>query len=99
MSQRSTRALDRLGSWGLILLPGVLLVFLSFNAGGFFPGTPALVAMVLLLLLISRIILVPQPFAGFSPALAVAAGALGLYALWSLLSATWSDSTWRALIE
>jgi O-Antigen ligase len=99
MSQRSTRALDRLSSWGLILLPGVLLIFLSFNAGGFFPGTPALVAVVLLLLLASRIILVPQPFAGFSPALAVAAGALSLYAVWALLSATWSDSTWRALIE
>jgi O-Antigen ligase len=99
MSQRSTRALDRLSSWGLILLPGVLLIFLSFNAGGFFPGTPALVAVVLLLLLVSRIILVPQPFAGFSPALAVAAGALSLYAAWTLLSATWSDSTWRALIE
>jgi O-antigen ligase len=99
VSERTTSALDRLGGWGLILLPGVLLVFLSFNAGGFFPGTPALVAVVLLLLLVSRIILVPQPFAGFSPALAVAAGALGLYALWTLLSATWSDSTWRALID
>jgi O-Antigen ligase len=99
VSERSTRALDRLGSWGLTLLPGVLLVFLSFNAGGFFPGTPALAALVLLLLLVSRIILVPQPFAGFSPALAVAAGALSLYAVWILLSATWSDSTWRALID
>jgi hypothetical protein len=99
VSERSTRALDRLGSWGLILLPGVLLVFLSFNAGGFFPGTPALVAVGLLLLLVSRIILVPQPFAGFSPVLAVAAGALCLYAVWTLLSATWSDSTWRALID
>src|ERR1700675_392738 len=99
MSQRSTRALDRLSSWGLILLPGVLLIFLSFNAGGFFPGTPALVAVVLLLLLASRIILVPQPFAGFSPALAVAAGALSLYAVWTLLSASWSDSTWRALVD
>jgi len=94
-----TRALDRLGSWGLVALPGALLVFLSFNAGGFFPGTPALVALVLLLVLVSRIILVPRPFAGFSPALAVAAGALGLYAIWALLSATWSDSTWRALVE
>jgi O-Antigen ligase len=83
----------------MILLPSVLLVFLSFNAGGFFPGTPALVALVLVLLLVSRIILVPQPFAGFSPALAVAAGALSLYAVWTLLSATWSDSTWRALVD
>jgi hypothetical protein len=99
VSESSTNVLDRLGNWGLIVLPGVLLVFLSFNGGGFFPGTPALVALVLVLLLVSRIVLVPQPFAGFSPALAVAAGGLGIYAMWSLLSATWSDSTWRALIE
>ena len=99
MSERSNGGLERLGTWGLLLLPGVLLVFLSFNAGGFFPGTPALVAVVLLLLLASRIIVAPQPFAGFSPPLAVAAGALSLYAVWTLLSATWSHSTWRALVE
>jgi hypothetical protein len=99
VSERSTGALERLGTWGLLLLPGALTVFLSFNAGGFFPGTPALVAVVLLLLLASRVIVAPQPFAGFSPALAVAAGALSLYAVWTLLSATWSDSTWRALTE
>ncbi len=99
MSERPTTALERLGTWGLVLLPGVLLVFLSFNAGGFFPGTPALVAVVLLLLLASRIVVAPHPFAGFSPALAVAAGALGLYAVWTGLSAIWSDSTWRAMVE
>ncbi|HEX2708370.1 MAG TPA: hypothetical protein VHM66_10235, partial [Solirubrobacterales bacterium] len=50
-------------------------------------------------MLASRIIVAPRPFAGLSPALAVAAGALSLYAAWTLLSATWSDSTWRALTE
>ncbi len=100
MSERSSNGgLERLGTWGVLLLPGVLLVFLSFNAGGFFPGTPALVAVVLLLLLASRIIVSPQPFAGLSPSLAVAAGALSLYAVWTLLSATWSHSTWRARVE
>src|SRR3954470_24485081 len=98
-SERSIAVLDRLGTWGLIVLPGALLVFLSFNGGGFFPGTPALVAVLLVLVLASRIFLVPQPFDGFSPALTVAAGALSVYAVWILLSATWSDSAWRSLVE
>ncbi len=90
---------DRVGDWSLALLPGAAFVFLAFNAGGFFPGTPALAAFVLLLVLISRIVVAKDPFAGFSPALGVAAGTLALYAAWTLLSATWSDSTSRALIE
>jgi O-antigen ligase len=91
--------LERLGAAALLLLPGAALVFFSFNAGGFFPGTPALGAIVLLLLLVARIVVVKDPFAGFSPALGVAGGALCLYAVWSLISADWSGSTWRALVE
>jgi len=90
---------DRASTGALLLLPGVAVVFLSFNAGGFFPGTPALVAVVLLLLFVARIVVVKDPFAGFSPALGIAAGALCLYAVWSLVSADWSGSTWRALVE
>jgi O-antigen ligase len=90
---------ERLAEWGLMLLPGALVVYLGFNAGGFFPGTPALVAVALLLILAARMLVAERPFAGFSGPLAVAAGALALYAVWTLISATWSDSTWRALVE
>jgi tetratricopeptide (TPR) repeat protein len=93
------RWLERLGRWGLLMAPGALLVLLGFNAGGFFPGAPALVCVLLLLVAIARVVAVPRPFAGLGPALAVAAGALGLYAAWTLLSAAWSDSSWRALVE
>jgi O-antigen ligase len=90
---------DRLGAWGLALLPGVLVVYLGFNAGGYFPGTPALVAVVLLLVLVARILAAERPFAGFSLPLGACAGALALYAIWSLFSTNWSDSTWRGLVE
>lgn len=98
-SGRGTATPEWLGGAALLLLPGAALVFFSFNAGGFFAGTPALVAIVLLLLLVARIVVVKDPFAGFSPALGVAAVALCLYAVWSLISADWSGSTWRALVE
>lgn len=91
--------IERLAGWGTLFLPGALVVFLSFNAGGYFPGTPALVAVVVLLCLVGRILTGERPFAGFSPQLGICAGALGLYALWTLVSASWSDSTWRALVE
>lgn len=80
-------------------VPGLLTVYFSFNAGGYMPGAPAFVAILLALLLVLRVTLVDEPFAGFSLPLAVATVALALYALWTLLSAGWSDAPARALIE
>ena len=49
--------------------------------------------------LVGRITLARRPFEGWSPALALASGALGLLAVWTLASATWSDAPARALSE
>jgi hypothetical protein len=97
--ERTAAAAQRAGSAALLGLPGALVVFLAFNAGGFFPEAVAAVALILVLTIAARLIAAERPLAGFSRPLAVAAGTLGLYALWILLSATWSDSTWRALTE
>jgi hypothetical protein len=99
MAERVVELTHRAGSATLLALPGALVVFLGFNGGGFFPDTVALVTVVLVLALAARILAVERPFAGFSRGLAVAAVALALYGLWTLLSATWSDSTWRAITE
>lgn len=96
---REQETIERLGTGGLAMLPGALLVYLSFNAGGFFVGTTAPVAVALLVILATRVVVSEGPFAGLSRALALAAGALVLYALWTLLSATWSHAPARALIE
>jgi hypothetical protein len=91
--------IERSAGWGMLFLPGALVVYLGFNAGGYFPGTPALVAMVLVLVLVAHVLVAERPFAGFSVPLGVCAGFLLLYALWALVSSSWSDSTWRALVE
>nr|MDQ3936948.1 hypothetical protein [Actinomycetota bacterium] len=91
--------LPRLVTRLLLLLPGAAVIYLAFNAGGFFPGTPAFAAIVLLQVLILRVLLADRPFAGMNRTLTVAAGCLAAYAAWALLSATWSDATWRALVE
>jgi O-antigen ligase len=83
----------------LMVLPGALVVYFGFNGGGFFPGTPALVALLLTLALFLRIALADNPFGGFSKTLILAVAALALYALWTLLSAVWSDAPARAVIE
>ena len=90
--------LGRLAGGGLSLLPGALTVYISFNGGGFFVGTPALIAVVVAVLLILWLLLAPDPFATVNRRLALAVGALGLFALWTLISSGWSHSPGRALI-
>ena len=89
----------RAANAALLALPGALTVYFAFNAGGFFPETPAFVAIVLILVLVVRIMTAEDPFAGFSWPLAVAAGALALYCVWVLVSGSWSDAPGRAFIE
>lgn len=83
----------------LMLLPGALIVFLGFNAGGYFPASSALAAILLAQLLLVRIVRSPRPFEGLSRSALIAIGALALYALLTLLSAQWSHAGGRALIE
>jgi O-antigen ligase len=83
----------------LLALPGALVVYFSFDSGGYFPASPAFAAILLIVVLILRVTLVDEPFIAFSRPLAIAAGALGLFALWTLLSAVWSDAPARSLIE
>jgi O-antigen ligase len=95
----SAASLGELGLVGLMLLPGALIVFLGFNAGGYFPGTPAVAALILTQILLVRIVQARHPFEGLAPASLVAIGALGCYAALTLASGIWSHSTSRALIE
>ena len=55
--------------------------------------------MTLALALVVRITVAERPFEGFSPALALAFGALTGLAVWTLASALWSNAPARALAE
>lgn len=92
-------SVSRLFDGALLALPGILTVYLSFESGAYFPETPALAAIMLAVVLVLRITLVDEPFAGFSWPLAAAVAGLGLYSLWILTSALWSDAPARSLIE
>ena len=89
----------RLATAALLLLPGALTVYLSFNAGGFFPQTPAFAAILLALALAARVAFAQVPLEGLNRQLAIGCGALALFAVWTLASGLWSDAPGRALVE
>jgi hypothetical protein len=84
---------------GLVLGPAALIVFMGFNAGGYFPATQALAAILLTQVLLVRMLQAEHPFAGLGGATLAAIAALGAYAALTLVSALWSHTTGGALIE
>ena len=100
-STSAVAALARRAPPGLAAALGVVavIVYFSFRAGGFFPGTVALVAVALGLTLALRAIFGPRPLAGLSLPYALGGGALGLLAFWTLLSGAWSGAPARSIVE
>jgi len=93
------RIARNLGALALAALPGALTLFVSFNAGGFYPGAQGVVVAVLAGTVALRMAVVRHPFVGFGWPLRIGVAALGFYSLWSLLSAHWSHSPGRALLD
>ncbi|HEV2999050.1 MAG TPA: hypothetical protein VGX16_08070, partial [Solirubrobacteraceae bacterium] len=89
--------LERVGLGALILLAPAAILYLSFNAGGYFPSAPAFVAVVLAQALLLRTMLAERPFEGFDRTLAIPLAGLALYTGWELASALWSHATARTL--
>jgi O-Antigen ligase len=89
--------LEQIGWVALVLLAPAALVYLSFNAGGYFPSAPGFVAIVFAQALILRTTLAQRPFEGFSLALAIPLAGLVLYAAFELISALWSHATAHTL--
>jgi O-antigen ligase len=94
-----SRGLDeRLARFILLVAPGALIVYMGFNAGGYFPGTPAIGALIMAALLLLRLFLAEVPLEGFTRTSVVAIAMLVIYTVVALVSATWSHSTSRALL-
>jgi O-Antigen ligase len=88
--------LNLVGWAAAILLPLAAVVYLSFNAGGFYPGSTGFAAVIFAQALAVRVMLAPRPFEGFDRRLAVPVLGLALLAAWQLASALWSHATARA---
>jgi O-antigen ligase len=90
---------DRLLGCLVALVPGGLAVYLGFNAGGFFPGSTAVAAIVLVAALVGAATLLRDPLAGLSLRLFIVVVAMAALCAWTLASALWSGSPARALLE
>lgn len=83
----------------LALLPGALVVYFSFNSGGFFPSSVGFVTLLVIAMIVLRVLVAERPFAGFTTRLGIVAALFTGYAAWTLASQLWSDTQDRALIE
>ncbi len=83
----------------LVLLAPAALLYLSFNAGGYFPSTTGFATIVFAQALVLRTVLAERPFEGFSRALAIPLVALTLYAAFQLTSILWSHAAANTLDE
>jgi O-antigen ligase len=79
-------------------ITAVFIAFLSFSAGGFFPGTTAVAVLFVLAVLVVVVMTARRPGAALSARLIAATVALALFALWQLVSSSWSDAPGRALL-
>jgi O-antigen ligase len=89
-------------AWGepaTAALLALATVYLGFNAGGFFPTAPAIVALALCVLTVLGVMLARRPFESFTPALLAPLGLLAGFAAWTLLSEAWSGAAGRAFVE
>jgi hypothetical protein len=82
-----------------VLLAPAALMYLSFNAGGYFPSATGFATIVFAQALVLRTALAERPFEGFSRTLAIPLIALVLYAAFQLASVLWSHATANTLDE
>lgn len=87
------------GSLAIALLPGALIIYFAFEAGGYFAGSVGFIALLLTQVLVVRVLVAERPFAGCSRGHAAVVGAFACYTGWTLASALWSNAEGRALVE
>ncbi len=98
LSDTATRSsFERAGWVALIALAPASLIYLSFNAGGYFPSATGFVAIVLAGALVLRTTLAERPFEGLDRPLAIPLVALTTYAAFTLASALWSQASAHTL--
>src|SRR3954454_13385365 len=83
----------------MLIAPAALVVYLAFNAGGFFPREVAIAVIVAAQAFVLYVSLAQNPFSRLSWQVAVATSAMALFALWILASQLWSDAPGRSLLE
>jgi O-antigen ligase len=98
-AQEPPRLEARIAAVLLSLLPGALVVYFSFSAGGFFPSSVGFATLIVLQMIVLRMLVAENPFAGYTRRLGITALVFTGFALFTLGSQLWSDTQDRAMIE
>jgi hypothetical protein len=77
----------------------LLTVYLGFEAGGAFPGSTAVAAVGVAVVVALRVAMARDPLAAFGRRSLVAVASLAAFAAWTLASADWSHAPGRAVLE
>jgi O-Antigen ligase len=83
----------------LSLLPGAMVVYFSFSAGGFFPSSVGFATLLVLQMIVLRVLVAENPFAGYTRRLGVTALLLAGFAAFTFASQLWSHTQDRAFSE
>jgi O-antigen ligase len=92
------RVMGATANGALLCAPALLVVFFSFDSGGFFPDSVALGDIALAAMLVIRLGLAERPLAAFGRRALVPLIGLAGFAGWALLSQFWSHAPGRATI-
>jgi predicted lipid-binding transport protein (Tim44 family) len=72
-AQEPARPEARIAAALLSLLPGALVVYFSFSAGGFFPSSVGFAGLLVIQMIVLRVLVAENPFAGYTRRLGVTA--------------------------
>jgi O-antigen ligase len=98
-AQHPVRLEGRIAAALLAFLPGALVVYFSFSAGGFFPSSVGFATLLVIQMIVLRVLVAENPFAGYTRRLGITALLFTGFAALTLGSQLWSDTQDRAMIE
>ena len=98
-AQQPARIEARIATALLAFLPGALVIYFSFSAGGFFPSSVGFATLLVLQMIVLRVLVAENPFAGYTRRLGITVLVFTGFALVTFASQLWSDTQDRAMIE
>jgi len=98
-SSEGETSLEVLAEHLWMLVPGLLVIYLGFDAGGFFAGTTGAAGAATAVLLAIRVLTAPKPFSGLTRFGILALIGIAAFAALSLASEAWAHAPARALLS
>src|SRR4051794_6261440 len=83
----------------LLAAPAGYVLYVAFNAGGYFPRETAIGGLIFAQIVVLYVMVAQNPFARLSWPAVAGVAAMAAFGLWILASQLWSDSPARSILE